>query len=87
MTPLKWRFVIAGGVITLFGAILMSQPPASEPNAFRKGGVLIVMGVVLAVTGLLRRDAESAEVDSRRPRIFDPDDTPSESKRPSTPEK
>ena len=87
MTPLKWRFVIAGGVITLFGAILMSQPPASEPNGFRKGGVLVVLGVVLAITGLMRRDAESAEGDSPRPRIFAPEEGSSDTTRPLTPEK
>jgi len=70
MTPLTWRFVLAGGVIVACGAAVMILQQGVGDHPVWKGALLAFLGVILAATGLWRRDPPRDE----SPRIFQPDE-------------
>ncbi|HBH52910.1 MAG TPA: hypothetical protein DDY91_13570 [Planctomycetaceae bacterium] len=71
MSPLRVRFLLAAGAIVLGGVAIMLIQKGVGDHPVLKGGIVCAMGVILALTGLLR--PETAEEPDPRPRLFQPE--------------
>lgn len=70
MNPLTWRFVAAGAVIAACGTAVMILQQGVGDHPVWKGAILAALGVILGVTGLMRRDHPPED----SPRIFQPEE-------------
>jgi hypothetical protein len=72
MNPLRLRFLLAAASIVLGGVAIMVIQKGVGDHPVLKGGVICLLGMILAVTGLLR--TSSTTDTGPRPRLFQPDD-------------
>ena len=72
MNPLRLRFLLAAAAIFLGGVAIMLIQKGVGDHPVLKGGIICLLGMVLALTGL-RQKANAAEVEPR-PRLFQPED-------------
>ncbi len=72
MNPLRLRFLLAAAAIFLGGVAIMLIQKGVGDQPVLKGGVVCLLGLILAATGFQRTTNTPAA--DPRPRLFQPDD-------------